>query len=179
MTCVIGYHTDDGIWIGADSAGTDGFGGRTMRADTKVFTNGPMLFGFCGSFRMGQLLRYALTPPPQPEGVSDFQYMVTTFIDEVRSVLKKGGYTYIKNNEEVGGDFIVAYKDKLYHVEEDFQVGLSTRSYVAIGSGADVAHGAMAVSAEEDPVKKIKAALKASSEHNAYVAPPFVVRKHK
>lgn len=181
MTCVIGYHTDAGIWIGADSAGTDGYGGQTIRADLKVFNANGMTFGFCGSYRMGQLLRYNLVKPPQPEGMDDYEYMVTLFIDAVRDCLKKGGFTYISKNVEEGGEFLVAYKDGLYHIEDDFQVGMSTRDYEAIGSGGTVASGAMAILTADEvaPATAIKRALKVAADQDAYVAAPFVVLKHK
>ena len=64
MTCIVGLVHADGVTIGADSAGCDGAWGIVTRADTKLFHNGPFLFGFTSSFRMGQLLRYAFKPPP-------------------------------------------------------------------------------------------------------------------
>lgn len=179
MTCIIGLETEDGVWIGADSAGTDGYGSQTLRADTKVFRNGPMIFGFCGSFRMGQLLRYQFDVPRHEEGMSDYEYMVKVFIEEARTVLKAGGFTWVERNTETGGDFLVAYNDKLYEVEEDFQVGMSSRPYVCIGSGGDYASGAMAALADSDlpEPKRIKKALKIASDHDAFVAPPFKVIK--
>ena len=181
MTCIVALKTEEGIWVGGDSAGTNlEYGGtQTLRADLKVFKNGPMTFGFCGSFRMGQLLRYRLQIPAQPHGMDDYQYMVTTFIDEVRKVLKEGGYTYIAKNVETGGEFVVIYKDTIYLIEEDFQVGVSSNNYVAIGSGMDLALGALYVLDHSDPQKVIKEALKAAAEFNAYVAAPFHVMKHK
>lgn len=183
MTCVIGYKTDAGIWIGADSAGSNEYGQQALRADTKVFQVGPMLFGFCGSFRMGQLLRYELVIPPQPEGMDDFEFMVRGLISNVRDVLAGGGYTHIDKNVETGGYFIVAYKGELYSIEDDFQVGLDTRPYVCIGSGEDLAYGAMSVLHESPmgytPQWIIRRALKAAAESNAFVAPPFVIKKHR
>lgn len=181
MTCVIGYQTDDTVYIGADSAGTDGYGSQTLRADTKVFKNGPLLFGFCGSYRMGQLLRFKFTPTPQPEGMDDYEYMVKHFIEDARKCLKAGGFTWVEKNTETGGDFLVGYKNKLFHVEEDFQVGISSDDYVAIGSGTDLAMGAMDILTtdveEMTPTAMIKRALKVAAAHDAYVAPPFVVMK--
>lgn len=179
MTCVIGLETPEGVWIGADSAGTDEYGGQTLRADTKVFRHGPMLFGFCGSYRMGQLLRYQLELSAQPYTIEDYEYMVRYFIEDVRHVLNVGGFTWIEKNVETGGQFVVAYNNKLYSVEEDFQVGISSRDYVCIGSGGDVASGAMAALADTEltPTNQIKKALKIASKHDAYVAPPFVVMK--
>lgn len=181
MTCVIGHKTRDGIWIGADSAGTDPWGGQTIRADTKVFRIGRMTMGFCGSFRMGQLLRFDLKPTPHPDGMPPYEYMVRVFISDVRKVLKEGGFAHVKHGVEEGGEFLVAYRDSLYHVESDFQVGIGADSYACIGSGGMVASGAMAIlSADEvNPATAIKRALRVASEQDAYVAPPFVVRKHR
>lgn len=181
MTCVVGYKTDAGIWIGADSAGTNGYGQQTLRADTKVFRRKGMTFGFCGSFRMGQLLQFRLDDLVHPAGMDDFEFMVTRFIEDVRVTLRAGGYSHIRNNEETGGNFIVAYRDSLYEIDDDFQVGMSSRNYICIGSGMDVAAGAMAVLEGwwSSPPNTVKRALKAASDHDAYVAPPFVVLKHK
>lgn len=181
MTCVIGYKTEEGIWIGADSAGTTEWGSQTLRADQKVFSRNGFTMGFCGSYRMGQVLRYNLVATQQPEGVGDYEYMVTTFVEDVRRVLKRAGYSHIKNNVETGGQFIVAYRDGLYEVEDDYQVGISSRSYVCIGSGTDIASGAMSVLTEHEitPDKAIRRALKAAADHDAYVAAPFKVLKHK
>lgn len=179
MTCVIGYHTDDGIWIGADSAGSTMYGAQTLRADLKVHQNGEMLMGFCGSYRMGQLLKF-MKITAQPDGMDDFEYMVTMFVEDVRKVLKKGGVTWVeKNTEELYGNFIVGYRDGLYGIEDDFQVSISTKDYVCIGSGEEYAYGAMDVlhEVEPDPVKAIKKALKIAANHNAFVAAPFVVKK--
>jgi hypothetical protein len=138
-----------------------------------------MLFGFCGSYRMGQLLRYSLDLTPHPDDVGDYEYMVRYVVDDVRQCLRDGGFTWIEKNTETGGNFLVAYNGHLYGVEEDFQVGVAARPYVAIGSGGAVATGAMAVLAHSDltPTKQIKRALKISSENDAFVAPPFVVMK--
>lgn len=181
MTCVIGHRTEEGIWIGADSAGTDGWGSQTIRADTKVFQRGGFTMGFCGSFRMGQVLRFNLKARPQPPKMPDYEYMVRIFIEDVRTVLKEAGVTYVDHKVESGGTFLVAYRDGLYHVEDDFQVGMGAESYHCIGSGATVASGAMAIltADEVEPPVAIKRALKVASEQDAYVAPPFVVRKHK
>lgn len=181
MTCVIGQRTEEGVWIGADSAGTDPWGAQTIRADTKVFRVARMTMGFCGSFRMGQLLRFNLTPSPHPDGMSDYEYMVRVFVDDIRKVMKRGGFAHVKNGVEEGGQFLVAYRDGLYEVEEDFQVGISASKYACIGSGGLVASGAMAVLTADavEPPKAIRRALKVASEQDAFVAPPFVVRKHR
>lgn len=181
MTCVIGYKTDEGIWIGADSAGTTPWGSQTLRADQKVFNRNGFTMGFCGSFRMGQVLRFNLVATQQPEGMDDYEYMVTTFVEDVRKVLKRAGYSHIKNNVETGGNFIVAYRNGLYEVEEDYQVGITTRAYACTGSGMDIASGAMSILQDQEiePAAAIKQALKSAANHDAYVSAPFRVVKHR
>ena len=89
MTAIVGLVHERAVHLGGDSAGVAGWS-LTVRADSKVFTNGPYVMGFTTSFRMGQLLRYALQAP-HPEGDLE-RFMATTFIDAVRRCLKDGGW---------------------------------------------------------------------------------------
>src|ERR1035441_4894340 len=124
MTCIIGFKDKNGIYIGADSAGS---GGNiiSVRKDEKVFVNGPFIIGIAGSFRMGQLLRFNLKVSRQLPRTSDYEFMVTIFIEAVRKCLIAGGYLKKENNiEEHDGCFIVGYKDNIYEIDGDLQVGM-------------------------------------------------------
>lgn len=183
MTCIVGYRNDDGVWIGGDSLGSNDWGQQIATAQPKVFTNGPMLIGCCGSFRLAQLLQYVVDFErcAHPAGMPDHEYLVRYFIEEVRQVLHDGGLTHVKNNvEEISGIAIIAYRNNLYTIDEDFQVFDSTRPYMATGSGMDIALGAMSVLVQYDitPEEMITEALRAAEEHNAFVKGPFVVVKH-
>jgi hypothetical protein len=178
MTCIVGLEHDDGmVSIGGDSAGVDGGLGIRIRTDEKVFINGPMIFGFSSSFRMGQILRYSLTVPEQlPSQKDDYRFMCTTFIDAVRKCLKDGGYARVKDGEDIGGFFLVGYKGKLYRVESDFQVGRSMRTFDACGCGEDYALGAMWGRDLGQPFEEqIRRSLAAAASFSAGVAPPFFV----
>jgi hypothetical protein len=59
MTAIVGLTDNGTVHIGGDSAGVSDWS-LTIRADSKVFTNGPYVMGFTTSLRMGQLPRYAL-----------------------------------------------------------------------------------------------------------------------
>ncbi len=90
MTCIVGWLEGDDVYIGGDSAGVNGYYGKRIRADEKVFTkNGTMIFGFTSSFRMGQILRYSLTIPEQTKKQGDYDYMCTTFLDALLKVLEE------------------------------------------------------------------------------------------
>ncbi len=175
MTCIVGLEHDGKVSIGGDSAGVDGALKIQIRADEKVFINGPMIFGFTSSFRMGQLLRYSLKVPEQYPSQDDYAFMCTAFINAVRECLKLGGYTQVKDGVDTGGFFLAGYKGKLYQVECDFQVGRSTKVFDAVGCGESFALGAMLMTmgqqmSAEDRIRK---ALEAAAELSAGVAPPF------
>jgi len=181
MTCVVGYKYNGDVWMGADSAGTNDWFQQTIRADTKVFSSGPMLFGFTTSFRMGQLLRYSLIIPEQLPRQSDFEYLCTSFITSVRHCLSVNGYAKIINNEEQGGNFLLGYKGELYEVQSDYQISQSVLPYSAIGCGEDFALGAIDIlysnKATQKPEVLITRALEAASKYSAGVAEPFVIMK--
>jgi ATP-dependent protease HslVU (ClpYQ) peptidase subunit len=176
MTCIVGLVHKGTVYIGGDSAGVAGLS-ISIRNDEKVFHNGPFVMGFTTSFRMGQLLRYKFDPPAQTVQQGDMEYMVTTFIDAARACFKENGFG--DKEATVGGTFLVGYRSKLYTINNDFQVGIPADTYDAVGSGSDLALGAMYASdkTKMTPDKRIVQALGAASYFNAGVAPPFYIIK--
>ena len=174
MTCVVGLVADDRVYIGVDSAAVSGWTRRATKL-RKVFRRGPFLMGYTTSFRMGQLLEHQLDVPPQTEGQSDMAYMVGVFVESVRRLLKERGFARIEANNESGGQFLVGYRGRLYSIESDFQVGEMSDGFDAIGSGADVALGAMMALEGLKPAQRIRRALEVASHFNMGVSPPYHV----
>lgn len=172
MTCIVGVVEGDKVWIGGDSAGVAGYD-LTVRADGKVFRNGSMLFGFTSSFRMGQLLRYALRIPDHDPRVSVEKYMAVTFVDAVRECLKEHGWSRKVNDEEAGGCFLVAYRCRLFRVDSDYQVAESSDGFDSVGCGDQIARGALFVSSELDGRQRVELALRAAERFSAGVRQPF------
>lgn len=174
MTCVVALKDNGKIYMGADSAGVAGLSIQT-RKDPKIYKVGSMLIGFTSSFRMGQLLGYSLDVPDHDPRVPIEKYMATVFVDAIRTTLKEGGYTTVDNNEERGGTFIVAYQDRTFRIENDFQVGEVTDDYTAIGCGEDIALGSLYTSVGQEPNSRILLALEAAAKFSAGVRAPFTV----
>jgi ATP-dependent protease HslVU (ClpYQ) peptidase subunit len=180
VTCIIGFVCPETkkVYIGGDSAGIAGYS-LQIRADEKVFKNGPFLMGFTTSFRMGNLLRYSLSPPTREEGIDDMAFMVKNFIPAVRTCLKDGGWMAKKEEREEGGSFLVGYRGQLYYVDYDFQVGKLADNIASVGVGSEIALGAMyalglgTLTAKE----RIEAALGITAKLNAGVHPPFVIEE--
>lgn len=189
MTCIIGLVADDGtVYMGADSAGVSGYDIRE-RKDSKIFIKDKMIFGFTSSFRMGQLIRYKMGIPKHFDGVDDYEYMCTSFIDSLIECLKTAGFAKINNNEVTGGVFLVGYRKKIFRIDSDFQVGQRIGNFDSCGCGEDYALGALEVlqnsncqGYERSIVTKqtiaeeaIIEALTIASKYSAGVSGPFTV----
>lgn len=183
MTCIVGLEHEGAIYIGGDSAGVEtGSLAICGRADEKVFVtdSGEMAMGFCGSFRIGQLLRYALVLPPQKVGQDDMAYLVTDFIDAVRNMQRDKGSLKKENEvEEHDAGFLVGFNGKLYVIESDFQVGRPIENYAAVGCGAQIALGALYATQQMNmlPEDRVRLALAAAAEYSAGVRAPFHIVK--
>jgi ATP-dependent protease HslVU (ClpYQ) peptidase subunit len=174
MTCIVGIAENGKVYIGGDSAGVAGLD-LTVRSDEKVFRNDEFLFGFTSSFRMGQLLRFSFYPPSRAEKMGDYKYLVTTFIDAVRSCLKTGGYATTKDGGEHGGTFLLGYRGKLYVVDSDYQVGSAADGFASVGCGDQVAHGSLFSTIGKSPRDRIETALNAAERFSAGVRGPFTI----
>lgn len=175
MTSIVGIAQDGIVYIGSDAAGSN-YAQITTRRDAKVFRLGETLIGGCGSFRMLQLLRYAIELPKHPKDMPDEEWMVLGFVEACRLAFREGGLTHKESDQEYGGEFLVGYHGRLFHIEADFQVGESDDRYDACGSGEDTAKGVL-YSTHHNPrltaEERIILALEAGEHHNVGVRGPF------
>jgi len=183
MTCIVGITDGKNIFVGGDSAGVANLD-LTVRADQKVFirtdeSGVQWAFGFTTSFRMGQLIQYDLILPKKEKGSRGdlHQFMVKKFIPALRTCLKDGGWQAKDKDREQGGTFVVGVLGKLFFIDGDYQVVIPKTSYTAVGSGKNVALGALyALSgSEQSPKQKITIALKAAESFNIGVRGPFKI----
>ncbi|MDH6435597.1 ATP-dependent protease HslVU (ClpYQ) peptidase subunit [Streptomyces sp. SAI-144] len=176
MTVIVGLVHRKRVHLAGDSAGVGGYQ-LTIRRDPKVFTNGPYVFGFTTSFRMGQLLHHAFQPP-HPEGDLN-RFMATTFINAVRTCLKDGGWARKDAEQEQAGNFLVGIHGRLFAIESDYQVAEPSDRYAAVGCGEELALGALHATGSLDltPRQRLTAALRAADHHSAGVAAPYTFVK--
>ena len=173
MTAIVGLAQNGSVFIGGDSAGVSGTS-LSVRADTKVFRKSGYLFGFTTSYRMGQLIRYSLELPP-PKGSLE-SFMATKFVDALRDCLKVGGWAKTESNREEGGTFLVGVRGQLFAIYDDYQVGRAADGFAAVGSGDQIALGALYATANSGvkPRKRVKVALRAAERFSTDVRGPFV-----
>jgi len=178
MTCIVGMidKKQKKVIIGGDSASTVDSNIFT-RKDTKVFKNGDFVIGCTTSFRMIQLLRFSFKLP-EIKTKDIYEYMCTDFINAVRECFKNGGYLQkYTDGDEKGGTFLVAYKNRLFKIENDFQVAENLSGFDACGCSQDFALGALFTIQKQDMTTeaKILKALESAAFLSSGVRRPFVL----
>lgn len=145
MTVIVAVVSDDGeIVFGADSASTDDSGTLGLRGDAKLFERDGYIIGFCGSYRVGQLVKHEMRLPCIEDGY-DERFMVREFIPRLRKLLSKNGCmnTTGVDKMEDGSSLLVGFNGCLFVIADDFQVEVAQDDYVAIGAGAQIALGSL------------------------------------
>jgi hypothetical protein len=175
VTCIAGVVDGNRVVMGADSAGVGGWN-LSLRADEKVFVKDKVIVGFTSSFRMGQLLRYTFQVPSHIENMDPFEYMVTSFVEGLRTCLRNGGFAQKANERETGGTFLVGYRGRLFSIQDDYQVEETICGYNACGSGEQIAVGSLFSSIGKMGEDRIRLSLQAAEAHSATVRAPFVIR---
>lgn len=179
MTCIVGIEHDGKVYLGSDSISIEGWNKRVV-TEPKCFKhmhNEEFIFGYTSSFRFGQLIQYSFVPPKKLDiHKNDMHFLCTTFIDELRHVLKIGGYLKtIDTTTEEAGKCIFGYNKKLYFIDVDFQIQRPNFGYTSVGAGYLYAESILHYLKDKDmdPQDKLIEALTVSSELNAAVIPPF------
>src|SRR4051812_5973507 len=119
MTCIVALRNSKGVIMGADSCA-----GRNTQANAaktpKVLRVGEYLIGYTSSYRMGQILHYAMGTKKHNEKEDLFWHLVNVLIPEVREAMKAGGFMLFKEGQEVGGEFLLAHGNRIFRVHSDF-----------------------------------------------------------
>jgi hypothetical protein len=108
------------------------------------------------------------------------RYLVKVFMDAVRQLFKDAGAAKSVNDQEQGNYFLLGYRRQLWRVEPDYQVGQALEGYDAVGTGAEVAFGALYVLQRIDapsltPRDKIRLTLEAAEQWQPAVRQPFTI----
>jgi ATP-dependent protease HslVU (ClpYQ) peptidase subunit len=174
MTCIAGVAVDNRVCIGADSAAGAGWVTRVTRLP-KVFRLGQFLIGYTSSFRMGQILQHHLEVRLQRDDEPDDAYLVRVFVEEVRASLKRHGFARVESNVEKGGVFLVGYRGRLYHFDDDFQLNEPADGMDACGCGEEFALGALKALEALPPRERVVRALEVAAYFSGGVIGPFHV----
>ena len=194
MTCIVGIARDGVVHIAGDSgSGIPDLQVVSVMAQPKVFgvrTFGDepsAVIGFTDSFRMGELLQHRLQLPTRRRSEEDdelvptLEWIAGRLANAIREVFRNGGWWTKENEKEKGGQFLFGYEGRLFNYSSEHGFTENANGVDAVGSGFEVALGAMTglllidPSLADRPRVLLLAAETAASEHIAFVRPPFHV----
>lgn len=123
---------DSGLSIGDDFIG--------QSVQSKVFTVEDLLFGYYGSTRAGNIIRYSLRIPSKIEDVDAHEWVSKYVVTAIQDAFLANNYTI---DDEVGFGCLVAHGGRIFLINTDFAVTEWERGYAAVGSGEKYALGAL------------------------------------
>jgi len=113
---------------------------------------------------MAQLLWYALEPPYVDTGDVD-RHSATRFIDAVRQCFDDGGWQWTEEGADRGGTFLVAVRGRVDEIADNYQFFRNAEGIYPIGSGDDVAVGAIHALRDRDAETRVRAGVDAAIAH--------------
>lgn len=168
-TCIVGIACKNVVHMGCDSMASIGDAKMPMIAP-KIVRVGDLLVGICGAVRVRDVVEYT-TPPDRSEIVGDREFLVRSYIPQLRAALKDAGALTSEDGTEcMDADIMIGYRGTLYTLLGDFCL-LSAGAW-AVGSGSEYALGSL-YSTSGDPAKRIRKALQAASEYSRSCGPPY------
>lgn len=173
MTAIVGFTNGKTVWIGGDSAVSDGEDFVLLGRDEKVFKTGKLIIGCSGDVRAIQIIRYNWQPPPLPKSRKQLtRYMCSTFVKSLRKAIEEG----YKEQASVCFSILVGVWGRIFEVSDDYSVVEPIDSVAAVGSGRDIAIGSLLTSSPKaKPETRIAKALSAAATRNPSVQPPWVI----
>lgn len=176
MTCIVAIKTPDGFCFCGDGLATDGHHAFYTK-NAKVWVQGEMILGACGSPRFSQLVRYGFTIPEHPVGMDTMTYLVDVFIEALRERLTKGEWA--KDKEDVAAALIIGYRGCLIDMDSELSFSEPVADFCSVGSGRDVALGSLGTTArfakrlKLTPQQRVEIALEEAATHCITVGGPF------
>ena len=163
------------VWMGSDSFATTEQGERRNIKAIKLFINGPYMFGFIGSVRVGQLLKPEYFKAPS---------RLHEFPDEIYNHLEPRGCIATNSETQTSyqeSNILIATRDgQLFEILSDLQMN-EIEDYSAIGSGAQFALGSLYSTRntlENRPEMRIQMALRCASFFDTSTGEPFVIQAY-
>ena len=174
MSLVIAIKDKDRIVLGADKQVS--FGNNKDHNSTKIWEVIGLpgaIMGGVGSARANQIIQYSdiIDKNALPAEIT-IEYVIRNIAPSIYATLSANGVNCNPIDPETGlkvetmympNAFLFAYKDKAWMINFDLAV-IEIQEYLAIGSGSDVAKGALFATQGKNPSERIVTAIDAASD---------------
>jgi ATP-dependent protease HslVU (ClpYQ) peptidase subunit len=170
MTTIIGVQSDNGCTLVADSLVSDD-SGRTWNHPqmTKINKRGAFLIGGAGEVAPCDIAQHIWEPPvlTVKDKKDVYHFMITKAMPSLRECLKANGYNFEEAQEKDSSSrfqFLMAVNGELFDIGDDLSVMRNADGFYGVGSGAQIALGALHAGAEAVRAVEIAAKLSIFSE---------------
>lgn len=191
MTCIVAVECVDGAVVGGDFLASNSFN-KSVTTRSKIYQRDSLIMGFCGSFRMGQIIEAAIKKreffiPKEDEDI--YTWLITDFISFLRTELRAGLGNAVFDKASIDWDisFLVSIHGQIWEINGDFGVLGDVNGVISIGSGLYHAGSSLHTQIEMlgrrptivEAKKFIALAYKVTSNHIASVSSEFSVLEYK
>lgn len=175
MTTIVAIKTPSGVSIGADSKVTDGSGAWWSHPAAKKMreVNG---FIVAGSGEVAALdIALHIWQPPAPTNADKkdlYHFVVAKVVPSLKQCFKDNEYKWQPDKDEDDDQkfsFLICVGGDIFEFGDDFGVVMRSSGIYGIGSGSDIALGAIHKGAT------IEEALQIAADNDIYTAAPFQV----
>jgi ATP-dependent protease HslVU (ClpYQ) peptidase subunit len=182
---LVAIKKDGIVYMGADSQVSCG-GTRSTLSNPNNYKIWAMqdvdncLMGSVGALRANNVMKVADDLIPEIvdlKGAVSFRFVVRHLVPRMFDELDEYKLLAKDRDDAVHMDasFLLAYHDRLYSIDR-YGCVIEVDDFCAIGSGSCEALGSLLSSKNvDDPVERIKMAIKASAAHDIYVDYPIVI----
>ena len=182
MTTLVGIQARNWALLGADTRVTeDGSIYQMAKERSKIIQHDDFTIACAGDMRAINILESGLKIPKSTFIKNDAQFVTGFLVPAMKKAFCDAGYEKTSEGQASHeSEFLVIYKAKIYALGGDYSWVQDSRGIYALGSGGQVALGALA-SLVGDSITRRDArawALKAldiASNYNSDTAPPFHV----
>lgn len=168
MTCIAGIAHDGVVYIGGERSAADEVSITTL-AVPKVYVKGDWIYGFAGSYGIGQLLDMIKLPPA---GENPYITLRTTVVERLKVAISNYSQEDIKDKDTV---WLIGAGGRLFEFHHtDFSTIEITTT--AIGSGANLALGSLYTTSDwKNQEKRLKTAIGAAITYSPTCQGPIDV----
>lgn len=167
MTTIIGVQYHDYSELVADSLVSDDSGRTWIHPDmTKINRRGDFLIAGSGEVSPCDIAQHVWNPPKltDVDKKNIYHFMIRKAMPSLRECLKANGYNFDEADTKDTSSrfqFIMSVNGQLFDIGDDLSVMRSADGFYGVGSGAQIALGALHAGAE--PIEAVEIACKISA----------------
>ena len=154
MTAIVGIQGKGWAVIAADSMTTYDDKPYYAKGMDKAVRKGDYVFAFAGDAVAGNIAEFLWTPPKLIKTMPLDAFMQVKVLPSLRDAMKEHGYEPdINKDPNAGFDALMCLNGVIYEIDEEYMWSRDDRGLYSVGSGGQLALGALATGFSKNSMK--------------------------